>query len=120
MRKQLAIIGFNGYKVHCIIGIKPHERSIEQDIYIDLKVEKDISQAVSLDNVENTVDYTALAEICRDIAVEKGYFLLETYASKVLEMIIARFSVNWAWIRVRKPSAIPGADEAIIELKTTA
>ena len=114
---MLGTIGFKGYRVSCIIGTEPHERNEVQDLLIDLKVELDFSQVFQSGDLKDTIDYRLLVEVCQNLAVEGNYGVLEKYASDVIEEIFTRFSVKSAWISIRKPLAIPGAECALIELK---
>lgn len=108
------IIGFYEYKIQCIIGELPFERTHEQQILVDLKVEIDFAHK---DSLEATVDYTYLADLCRDIAQAGKYHLLETYAHAVLGKILGLDRIISGTITVKKPGAIPGAAQAFVELK---
>lgn len=114
---MLGIIGFKGYKVRCIIGTESWERKEIQEIFIDLKVEADISRVAQSDDLHDTVDYVSLAAICRKMAEEGQYLLIEKYAADVLEKLPQQFAIHSAWICVKKPQAIPFAECALVELK---
>jgi 7,8-dihydroneopterin aldolase/epimerase/oxygenase len=111
-----SFIGFHQHKVHCIIGVLPHERLQEQEIHIDLKVKADFKHPAETDSLANTIDYIVLAEICTNLAKTNQYHLIETLAWEALHKIFERFPVKWAWIRVQKPSAIPSG-YAYVELE---
>jgi len=115
--RQETIIGFENYRFECLIGIEPHERSKEQSILVDLKVGVDCNQAVISENIQDTIDYTHLARICKDVAQEGRFQLLESYVSKALDEILSQFNVRWVWMRVKKPLALPGADFTFVEMK---
>lgn len=110
-------IGFENLRIDCIIGVYPEERIKEQVIYVDLKVRFDISKCVMSDSFSDTVDYIQLARLCRELAVAKNFQLLESYAHYVLKEIFAKFPVTSAWIKVRKPAALPESNGAIVELE---
>ena len=109
------MIGFEGLKICCIIGTEAYERENEQEIYVDLKVKADLLPAARSDDLKQALDYTQLAEICKQCA-QNNYFLLEAYAAAVLQEVTGRFQVEWVGISVRKPKAIPGAEAAFVEL----
>lgn len=117
MNTQQTEIGFENYRIKCLIGIEPHERVNEQEILVDIKVEADCSLAIKTENIQKTIDYRLLARICQEMAHQGKYQLIETYASEVLEEIMNRFNVKGAWIRVKKPSALPEADCAYVEMR---
>lgn len=115
MSQLPGFIGFEKLKITCIVGIEPQERLLQQEIYVDLKVQADLLPAVQADDLRYGIDYTALAELCASVA-ERGFFLIETYAAAVLDQVMERFNVEWAWIAVRKPGCIPHASCALVEL----
>lgn len=111
------IIGFDNYRINCIIGIEPHEREKEQEIFVDLKVETDFSKSVISDNIHDTINYMVLAEICNETAKKGQYYLIEKYADAVIANIFDAFDVTWAWIRVKKSALLNNADCTFVELK---
>lgn len=117
MSLQEIVIGFENYRISCLIGIEPHERLQEQEILVDLKVGIDGSRVIKTENIQDTVDYMLLAEICRKMA-EQGHFqLLEVYIAAVLEEITACFHLHWVWMRVKKTAALKGADCTYVEMR---
>lgn len=117
MGEKRMIVGFEGYRIPCIIGIKPYERHVEQDIFIDIKVQVSADAMAGFDDIRQTIDYVQLAELCKEIAINGRYGLIETYAERVIEKIFAVFPVTWAWIRVNKPSALSDARCAFVEFE---
>ena len=114
---MLGHIGFEQLLVRCIVGTEPHERKSEQDLLFDVSVEADITKAMQSDHLEDTIDYVSLAEICRHTSCEGKYYLVEKLAADVLRKIIDVPGVVSARIRVRKPSALPDAACAVVELE---
>ena len=109
-------IGFENLKISCIIGMGEEERREEQPIFVDLKVGVDISKSVKTDKLEDTVDYVAMAQVCTELALQKQYQLLETYAAEVLKALFDGFDIQEAWIKVKKPEALPTAAYSVVEL----
>lgn len=116
MSTQQTVIGFENYRIKCLIGIEPHERINEQEILVDIKVEADCYLAIKTESIQKTIDYRQLAEICKDRAHQGRYQLIETYASEVLEEVMKQFKLKRAWIRVKKPAALSEADYAYVEM----
>lgn len=110
------LVGFEGLKVICIIGMLKHERSTPQPLFIDLKVREDFSRCAATDDFALALDYVQLSDFVRKMAIEGEYQLLETFASHALDALAKKFSVEWAWIRLRKPNAIEMASCAVVEL----
>ncbi len=104
-------------KVPCIIGVNPHERLSLQHIYIDLKIEFDMSACIATDNLNDTIDYVKIAELCSEIAQKGQYKLLESYAYAVIDAIDQLYNPFRIEIQVKKPLALAHANYAIVELK---
>lgn len=113
------IVGFEHYKIRCVIGVYPSERVRKQDIYVDLRVRTDFSRCVASDELRDAVDYIVLARLCHDLAQARSYKLLETFAEEALTKILLNEEIMWAWIRIRKPKALPGAQCGFIEMERT-
>ena len=95
----------------------PDERKESQTIFVDLKVEADISQSAETDSLKDTIDYVELANICTKLAKENQYNLLEAYAADVLKHIFTQFTaVHSAWIGVKKPLGLLSAEYTLVEL----
>ncbi len=112
-----AIIGIENLKVICIIGCNPSEWLQEQEIFIDLKVETDISLCVSSQQIKDTIDYDALAALCSALAINNRYKLLEALAWDIVHKILENGNVQWCWTRIKKPQAIPAAQYSMVEFQ---
>lgn len=116
---MLGMIGLSHHRISCLIGLYPEEHLQEQEIYVDVKVKLDFSKAILDENIEDTLDYVLIADLCTRIAKEKHYHLLEALAKDILDQIFLRFKVTWAWVVIKKPSAVPTAQYAFVELEKT-
>lgn len=114
---KIGKIGIHHHRIACVIGINPDERINKQDIFIDVAVKVDFTAASHSQCVDDTVNYVSIAEVCTQLAWKNHYHLLESYADAVLDELISRFKVKWAWIRIKKPLAIPAAEYATVELE---
>lgn len=110
-------IGFKKHRIRCIIGDTDIERNQEQEILVDLRVKIDFSRCAKSDNLKDTISYTTLADICTQLAQNNRYRLLESFAADALNKILLLPHTQSVWIKIRKPSAIPTAECAIIELE---
>lgn len=114
---SVGFLGVHQHRVDCIVGIYPEERLREQPLIVDLKMKMDFSRCLLSAKMQDSIDYVLLAELCTQLAREKRYLLLETFASDLLDECLNRFKALWAWVRVQKPQAIPTAAYAYIELE---
>lgn len=113
---MLGWIGFNSYRINCIIGTELNEREETQDLLVDLKVEMNLSKVTVSGMLNDTIDYRSLAAVCKDLAVEGKYELIEKYAADVVSKVLKIFPVKSAWICVKKIKGLPDAAYTLVEL----
>jgi len=118
-KNSIGILGIHQHQVSCIVGVYQEERKREQTLFFDAKIKLDLSLSCASDQVQDTVDYVVLAQICTELAQQNKYILLETLASDILDEYLRRFPAIWAWILIKKPAAISTAEYAFIELERT-
>lgn len=111
------IVGFENHRINCIIGVHPEERTHSQDILIDLKIETNFSMITAEDNLTNAICYATLAEECTQVAQKGRYHMLETLAYELIKHLKKKFHLPWIWISIKKPSAVPSASFAFVELE---
>lgn len=111
------IIYLRELKIETIIGVYPWERQIKQTIIIDLEMATDIRQAAKADRLEETLNYKAVAKRLIDFISHSEFFLVETLAERVAEIILTEFSVPWVRLQVNKPGAVRGARDVGIVIE---
>lgn len=99
--------------LEAIIGVFPHEREKKQEIIISIEIETDLKEAGITGDLNKSLDYfTLYNEICE--MVEKSeFFLIESLAEKIAEIILEKplaFSVK---VRITKPKALERAVASI-------
>jgi dihydroneopterin aldolase len=117
LNRQLGIIGFHQHQINCIVGILPDERIIERLLWVDLKVKIDFSRCLRSGSIDNTVDYSQLASFCTNLSRDKCYGLIEAFAADIITGCFEQFLAEWAWVCIKKPSAIPTAAYAFVEME---
>jgi dihydroneopterin aldolase len=95
-------------------GVGAEERAEPQPIDVDLVVRLDLSHPARTDDLADTVDYSALFDLAREIVEERPFHLLEALAGTIAEAALEAFPVADVEVRVRKPKApLPGAFETV-------
>ncbi|MDZ7734705.1 MAG: dihydroneopterin aldolase [Gammaproteobacteria bacterium] len=102
------IIYLNDLRIDTIIGIYDWERRVKQTVIIDLEMGTDIRAAAKSDNIEDTLNYKAVAKRLFAFVGESEFELVETLAEKVAELILAEFNVPWLRLKVNKQGAVRG------------
>ena len=85
-----------------LCGVLPEERTRRQPFEIDVDVAVDLSRAGTTDDLADTVDYGGLCERIDQLALDEQYSLLEKFATRVAEVVLATPLVTAVTVTVRK------------------
>jgi len=97
------------------IGVHGHEHGKPQPVRINVTLTANITPMD--DRLENAVDYEAVTEKIRAIALAGHINLAETLAEKIASTCLEDTRVVRARIRVEKLHALPGAEAAGVEIE---
>lgn len=98
-----------GLEIEAILGIFPEERLKPQPVILDLEFLVDTSDAVTSENIENTVSYAVVAEEVTALAINGRFQLVETLAQACADLLLQTFTVPWVRVTVTKPQAVANA-----------
>ncbi len=117
MVECMDIVFIRDLQVETVIGIYDWERKIRQVISIDLDMATDIKKAARSDQIEDTLNYKAVAK--RLIAfIEKSEFqLVETLAEKICDIVMSEFDVPWVSLILNKPGAVSGSRSVGVKIE---
>lgn len=102
----------------CIIGTLSNERINKQPIILNVSVWLDFLQVAQSENLQNSVDYAALANDVQKFICESKFLLEETLVVKTAEYILEHYKNSKAVeVSVRKPQAILNAAYAESKVK---
>lgn len=117
----MGIIAVQDLKVRCIVGVNPHERKVEQDLYLDLRIETDFADAARTDQLAHTVDYTAMAALLTDFIRREKFKLIETLAERACALLCAEWpQIRRCRVTIKKPGALPKARHAAVTAERSA
>ena len=87
------------------VGIDESERTTPQPLAVDLELFLDLSQAISTDNLQNTVDYATVAKKIVATAKQEQFCLIETLAERLAEVILEGPTIKEVrlWVRKLRP-----------------
>ena len=105
------IVYIRELEVRTIIGIFDWEREQRQVVSLDLEMGSDIAAAATTDTIENALDYKAVAKRLIDFIEKSDFFLVETLAERVSDIVVNEFSVPWVKLRLGKPGAVTGSKD---------
>jgi dihydroneopterin aldolase len=118
MRKMMADTVFlHDLRVETVVGIWEWERRIRQTVSIDLEMASDISRAARTDNIDDALNYKAVAKRVQQFVGDSSFHLVETMAERIAALILDEFAVPWVQVRVNKPGAIRGARDVGVMIR---
>ena len=103
------IIYLNDLRIDTIIGIYDWERRVKQTISLDLEMGSDIRKAAASDDIEDTLNYKAVAKRLIGFVESSEFQLVETLAERITEIVLNEFKVPWVRLRLNKQGAVRGA-----------
>ncbi len=109
----MGVLNIEDLKVRCIVGVYTHERKVEQDLFVDVRLEFDFSEAARTDQIAHTLDYTRLAAMLEEWMQREKFQLIETLAERACALIIEAFpQVRHCRVGIKKPAALAEARHA--------
>ena len=96
---RILISGLRELGVH---GVLPEEQLRPQPFEVDLELIVDVSAAGASDDLEDTVDYSAVCDAVSRVVSSEQYRLLERLATRIAEVCRADPRVVGVVVEVRK------------------
>jgi FolB domain-containing protein len=103
--------------VRGIIGIRDWEREKEQDILINVTVYTDTTRAAESDDINDCVDYSALAKKIQSHAETAARLTVEALANDLAKLCLGEKLVRKVVVRVEKPGAVRFAKSVGVEIE---
>jgi FolB domain-containing protein len=103
--------------VHGIIGVNDWERKNPQDILINVSVFTDTSKAGKTDDLNDSVDYSALAKKIQSHAETAARLTVEALANDLVKICMQQEEVVKAIVSVEKPGAVPFSTSVGVEVE---
>ena len=105
-------------EIRCIIGIHPDERIQEQNLFLDINLDVDFGDSTFSDDINETIDYTKIAELATHLAISKKYQLIESFCRDLNNLLFDKYEIiQKSNITVKKPNALPNAKYAAYSMK---
>ena len=83
-------------------GYYDHELTVPQPFEVDVELTVDLTSAGESDALDDTVDYSAVAEAVSRVVTSERYFLLERLATRIAEVCRVDERVTGVAVTVRK------------------
>jgi 7,8-dihydroneopterin aldolase/epimerase/oxygenase len=100
MKIRLNKMVFFGYH-----GTMPEERKLGQRFIVDIELETASANDKKIRHINDTIDYTVIYELIREVMEKQTYHLMESCANHVLDTVMSSFEqVIYSEIKIKKPS----------------
>ncbi|OMO68654.1 Dihydroneopterin aldolase [Corchorus olitorius] len=93
-----------GLKFHGFHGVKPEEKKLGQKFLVDVDAWMDLRPAGKSDDLLDTVSYTAIYRIVKEVVEGQSKDLLESVAQLIASTTLTKFSqISAVRVKVGKP-----------------
>ncbi len=96
---KIVIAGLRELGVH---GVLQEEQARPQPFEVDVELDVDLSGAGESDSLDDTVDYSAVAEAVSRVVKSERYFLLERLGTRIAEVCRVDERVTGVTVTIRK------------------
>ncbi len=98
-----------GLEVDTVIGAYDWERDIRQCLRLDLQMGWDNRPAAADDDLNWALDYASVSARIQSFASESQFILVETFAERLVQVLMEEFQIPWIRLKLTKPGAVPAA-----------
>ena len=113
------VIYLRDLRIDTVIGVFEWERRIRQTVRLDIEIFSDIRKPAASDNIEDALDYKAVAKRVTAFVSGSTFRLVEALAEQVARMVITEFGVEKLRLKVNKHGAIRGAADVGVVIERT-
>ena len=112
----LARIHIKNLRLRTFIGIKEEEILNQQDILINATILYPADDAVSVNQIEQALNYRTITKAMIRHVEENRFALLERLTHELLDIVMQHQQVHYAEVEVDKPHALRFAESVSITL----
>ena len=98
----MGTIVIKGQRELGIHGVLPEEQTRPQPFEVDVELTVDLTSAGESDALDDTVDYSAVAEAVSRVITSERFFLLERLATRIAEVCRVDERVTGVTVTIRK------------------
>lgn len=119
MAEHMDKIHIRDLLLRCIVGIYPRERTILQDVQINITLHADCRDACRSDQIEDTVNYKEIRDAVQEMVEASSFLLIERLAEEIATICLRHDRVTAVTVRLDKPGALRFAQSVAIEIHRT-
>ena len=104
-------------EINTVIGVYEWERIQPQKILVNIVLYIDLSRAGWSDNVNDSIDYSVVAQKIKDHAETASKLTVEALASELAALCLEDARVQRVRVRVEKPQAVANSASVGVEIE---
>jgi dihydroneopterin aldolase len=109
-------IEISGLSLFTHVGVTEAERQVGQRLLLDLRIDVGEVDATVTDRIEDTVDYSEVAQMANLVAQQRSYKTLERLCAAIADRVIEQFGAHAVWVKAAKPEppmALPVSEVSV-------
>jgi D-erythro-7,8-dihydroneopterin triphosphate epimerase len=103
-------------RTRTIIGVRDWERREKQEVILNIVLTLDLTGAMRSDNLDDSVDYSAIKKRILDMVEGSSFNLCETLASHIADVCLEFPRVQEVEVTVDKPGALRFARSVAVRI----
>ena len=103
----------------CIIGVNHDERTVKQDVVINVILFTDTRRAGQTDALEDSVDYCTVKKAILSLVENSEFMLIEKLADEIAKVCLDDSKVQKVKVTVDKPGALRYTRSVAVEIVRT-
>ncbi|MGH7762999.1 MAG: dihydroneopterin aldolase [Candidatus Dormibacteraceae bacterium] len=101
-------------------GVREAERQQPQEFKVDILVDCDMTESGRTDKLADTIDYTKIRAIAKEVIEGESAQLLETLATRMAEQVLQIARVKAVSVRIAKrPTSMQPIEAAAVHINRT-
>ena len=114
------IVYIRDLRIDAVIGIYEWEQRIQQQISVNLEMGWDNRPAAQSDDIKDTLNYKAAAQIVKDIVKKSEFQLVEALAEHIAAVLLKEMAIPWIRVSLGKPMAVTDSQEVGVIIERSA
>lgn len=111
------IVYIRDLKIDAVIGIYEWEQRIKQQINVNLEMGWDNRNAAKSDDIKDTLNYKAAAQLVKDLVEKSEFELVEALAEHIAELLLEKMNIPWVKVSLGKPMAVTDSKEVGVTIE---
>jgi len=113
------IVYIRDLRIDAVIGIYEWEQKIQQQINVNLEMGWDNRSAAQSDDIKDTLNYKAAAQLVKELVQKSEFELVEALAEHIATLLLEKMNIPWIKVSLGKPMAVTDSKEVGVIIERT-